>query len=64
MNGHPPVGAPGYLDPDTLEYCERCRFKTRHVLAASSSERQCALHLASHELQALHQARQRQGGTS
>jgi hypothetical protein len=58
------AGTPGYLDLDTIEFCTTCRFKTRHVFDARSSERQCSQHIAPHELQALHQARQGQRGAS
>lgn len=34
-----------YLDPSTVEFCERCRCKTWHVLLPRTGERICEWHL-------------------
>lgn len=33
-----------YLDPATLEYCDLCRCKTRHVPEPDSGEPRCEWH--------------------
>lgn len=52
------MNAPSYLDPSTVEYCERCRCKTWHV-PLPSGERACEWHLEEREL-AQHQPKQRE----
>ncbi|MEY4548963.1 MAG: hypothetical protein RL685_5158 [Pseudomonadota bacterium] len=38
--------SPHPLDPTTVEYCERCRYKTRHTVNPRTGERECDEHQA------------------
>lgn len=38
------MSRPGYLDPVTVEWCETCRCKTRHLPVAGTAERRCEWH--------------------
>lgn len=38
------MSQPSYLDPATLDYCERCRCKTRHTPCPYSGKRFCEWH--------------------
>lgn len=46
------TGHPSYLEPSTVEWCDRCRCKTWHVVETRTGERSC-------EWAAQHDARER-----
>jgi hypothetical protein len=36
--------SPSYVDPSTVEWCEKCRCKTWHLVDAATGERACEWH--------------------
>lgn len=58
------VSVPRYRDPETVEYCQRCRCKTDHVIDLESDERICIYHLPRRDAEAVREARRLRSGAA
>ncbi len=47
-----------FRDPEIVEYCQRCRCKTDHVVDLETDDRVCIYHLTPKERDAVFDARQ------